>query len=379
MNRLTFVRYGLTITFLMVTYLGFAQMNNSPTLKIGDPAPSIKVQAWVRGEPITQFEKGKVYVIDFWATWCGGCIASFPHISAVAGKYKDKVRFISVDSYEDAGDNKGKDPVPVVTEFLKTPQGQKLTIDVAVDGSSKTMYNAWINPLRRQGFPTTFVINQEGRIAWIDVNLDHLDWALGQVLTKTWNLDKAAAVMQQKDAIEDMMFKVFQEQGGMYKEGQDKKGWEAILSASEAFEKQFPDRKDAVAFFKFMALSVLDKAKIPDILEEMAVNPLCRYLNMSDAVGLTLQRTDLSKRDFIALAKVQERLLLNEFATPGYNGGKSISAYEQLASTYEKTGNLAKAAETIKKAIELARKQKYDKKGLKKLKNTLEIYRNRQI
>lgn len=377
MKRLTFALYGFTLTFLTISHLGFAQMNSSPTLKIGDPAPSIKVQAWVRGEPITQFEKGKVYVIDFWATWCGGCIASFPHISAVAEKYKDQVRFISVDSYEEAGENKGKDPVAIVREFLKTPQGQKLTIDVAVDGLSKNMYNSWINPLRRQGFPTTFVINQEGKIAWIDVNLDHLDWVIGQVLAKTWDLDKAASVMQKKDAIEDMMLKTFKEQGGLYKEGQDKKSWETILSASEAFEKQFPDRKDAVAFFKFMALSVLDKAKIPDLLEEMADDPLCRYLNMSDAAGLTLQRADLTKRDFAAIAKVEERLLLNEFATIGYNGGKSISAYEQLASTYEKAGNLAKAAESVKKAIEMAIDQKAPEEEIKKLRDSLNKYLNK--
>ncbi|MCK9304742.1 MAG: redoxin family protein [Bacteroidales bacterium] len=328
----------------------------------------------MRGEPLTQFEKGKVYVIDFWATWCGGCIASFPHISAVAEKYKDRVRFISVDSYEEAGGNKGKDPVTVVAEFLKTPQGQKLAFDVAVDGPDKTMYNGWINPLRRQGFPTTFVINQEGKIAWIDVNLDHLDWVIGQVLAKTWDIEKAAAVMQKKDAIEDMMFKAFQEQGGMYKEGQDKKIWETILTASEAFENQFPDRKDAVAFFKFMALSVLDNDKIPDLLEEMAANPLCRYLNLGDAAGLTLERSDLSKRDYIAIAKVQERLLLNEFATLPGRGGKSVSAYENLASTYEKAGDLAKAAESIKNAIAMAKDQKAPAEQIEKLQDALNKY-----
>jgi thiol-disulfide isomerase/thioredoxin len=323
----------------MISFLGMAQFNNSPTLKIGDPAPSIKPQAWVRGKPLTQLEKGKVYVIDFWATWCGGCIASFPHISAVAEKYKDQVRFISLDSYEEAGDNKGKDPVSVVAEFLKTPQGQKLTFDIAVDGPDKIMFKAWINPLRRQGFPTTFVINQEGKIAWIDVNLDHLDWVIGQVLAKTWNIEKAAAVMQKKDAIEDMMFKAFQEQGGMYKEGQDKKIWETILTASEAFENQFPDRKDAVAFFKF--------------------------------------RSDLSKRDYIAIAKVQERLLLNEFATLPGRGGKSVSAYEGLALTYEKAGDLVKAAESIKNAIAMAIDQKAPEEQIKILQDVLNKYQRK--
>lgn len=37
---------------------------------IADPAPSLYVQEWLKGTPIQQFEKGRIYVIEFWATWC---------------------------------------------------------------------------------------------------------------------------------------------------------------------------------------------------------------------------------------------------------------------------------------------------------------------
>jgi len=373
MNKLKFLYTWFTLMILMNSYCGFAQFNPSPTLKIGDQAPPVTAQAWIRGEPITHFEKGKVYVIDFWATWCGGCIASFPHISSIGEKYKDKVRFISVDSYEDAGNNKGKDPVLTIKEFLKSEQGQRLTIDVAVDGTSNKMYNSWINPLRRQGFPTTFVINQEGKIAWVDVNLDHLDWVIEQVLNRKWDIEKARIIMHKKDSIEDMMFKTFREQGGVNKKGFEK-DWSLILSSSEKFEKQFPDRKDAVAFFKFMAYLAIDNSKIPELLEEMATNPRSRYINMSDAVGLTLKRDDLIKRDYIAIAKVQERLLLNDFATPGYNGGKSVVAYEQLALSYEKIGDFKKAAETIEKAILFAKEKNTPAEQTAKLMDLLKKY-----
>src|SRR5262245_48952293 len=124
---------------LIIPASGAAQYNATVTLKIGDPAPPIKVQAWVRGKPVTQFEKGKVYVLDFWATWCGGCIVSFPKISAIAEKYKDKVIFTAVDTYEEIGDTKVPDPVAKVTEFLKTDKGQKLKLEVCVDGNTKSM------------------------------------------------------------------------------------------------------------------------------------------------------------------------------------------------------------------------------------------------
>jgi len=368
MTSSTYKRGAMITTLVLAAALGSTQFNSSPTLKIGDSAPPIKVQTWVRGKPISQFEKGKVYVVDFWATWCGGCIASFPHISSIAEKYKGKVNFFSIDSYEELGENKGKDPVPVVTEFLKTSDGQNLKLDVCVDGVAKVMYNTWVNTLRRNGFPTTFVVDQEGMIAWVDVNLDHLDWVLGQVVAKKWDRSKAAAVMQERDALEDMMFKTFRDKGD------HKPEYQAMLAGAEAFEKRFPDRKDAVEFTKYWALNELDQTRVPAHLEEMAANPLARYIHLADAAGLTLRRKDLTKRDYLAVAKVQERLLQNQHPGTGY-GGKSIKAYQELATTYKKAGESKNAENTIERAIAFANQIKAPVGQVNDLKELLKKYR----
>ncbi len=39
------------------------------SLRIGDPAPSLTAAQWLKGAPIKQFENGKIYLLDFWATW----------------------------------------------------------------------------------------------------------------------------------------------------------------------------------------------------------------------------------------------------------------------------------------------------------------------
>lgn len=46
-----------------------AQAQDEATLGIGDPAPELSIEKWVRGPQITRFESGSVYLVEFWATW----------------------------------------------------------------------------------------------------------------------------------------------------------------------------------------------------------------------------------------------------------------------------------------------------------------------
>lgn len=58
-------------------------------LRIESAAPPIKVDAWLRGEPLTNFQSGKVYLLEFWATGCGPCVAAIPHLMELLEKYQD--------------------------------------------------------------------------------------------------------------------------------------------------------------------------------------------------------------------------------------------------------------------------------------------------
>ena len=57
-------------------------------LKLGDPAPMLKVSKFVKGSAVQRFQPGKLYVVEFWATWCGPCRVSIPHLTEMAKKYK---------------------------------------------------------------------------------------------------------------------------------------------------------------------------------------------------------------------------------------------------------------------------------------------------
>src|SRR5688572_31071660 len=136
-----------------------AQEEKSATLKAGDPAPPLAVSKWVKGEPVKQLEKGKVYVIECWATWCGPCIQAIPHVTELQKKYKDKDLIV-------IGMNVWENDVAAVEPFVKK-MGAKMDYRVATDlvpegAESGKMADTWMKAAGRNGIPCSFIVDREG-------------------------------------------------------------------------------------------------------------------------------------------------------------------------------------------------------------------------
>jgi thiol-disulfide isomerase/thioredoxin len=56
----------------------------------GQAMPALDLQGWINGQVTSEQMKGKVVVIDFYATWCGPCMAAIPHNNELMKKYKDQ-------------------------------------------------------------------------------------------------------------------------------------------------------------------------------------------------------------------------------------------------------------------------------------------------
>jgi len=63
----------------------------NPDSLIGDPAPELRMDKWFNSDALLINElKGKIIVLDYWATWCAPCIKTFPELRALYEKYQDK-------------------------------------------------------------------------------------------------------------------------------------------------------------------------------------------------------------------------------------------------------------------------------------------------
>ncbi len=138
------------------------------TLKVGSQAPSIKVDKWVKGAEVTGFEKGKPYIVEFWATWCPPCRESIPHLSQVAASHKG-LTVIGVASSERPGKD-GDKRLEKLEQFVKE-KGDEMAYTVAFDGD-REMGKEWMAAAGVNTIPTAFLVNGEGKIAWIGNPLD---------------------------------------------------------------------------------------------------------------------------------------------------------------------------------------------------------------
>jgi thiol-disulfide isomerase/thioredoxin len=104
--------------------------------------------------------KGKVVVIDFWATWCGPCKASFPYLQKVYEKYKDnpRVNFLAVDTWE-----RQKDVASTVENARKFMADNKYTFPVLIDELTEKRVS---EKYEVEGIPTKFIIDKKGNIAF---------------------------------------------------------------------------------------------------------------------------------------------------------------------------------------------------------------------
>lgn len=228
--------------------------NAPPALTVGSPAPALKVNRFLKGESVTVFEPGKIYVVEFWATWCGPCIEAMPHVSELQTRYP-KVTFIGVNVWEDDDS--------AAEQFLKT-KGKQLSYRIASDNIPEggnaydgAMAKTWLAAAEVNGIPTAMVVDAQGRIA----NITHpmsLEECLPQIISGKWDL-AAAAKQHLLSVLPERTSREFNER------------MEALLKPGPTDETpkeldriavDFPEQAGVIGLIKFRVLSLeVDKTE----------------------------------------------------------------------------------------------------------------------
>ena len=134
---------------------------------INDAAPKFKLRDLDGNEVSLESLKGKVVIVDFWATWCGPCIASMPAMKTVQEKLASNpdVKFVFVDTWE-SSDNKKQNAADFMTK-------NKYPFHVLLDNDDKTVADYKVS-----GIPTKFIIDKTGNIRFKSIGFAGNDDAL---------------------------------------------------------------------------------------------------------------------------------------------------------------------------------------------------------
>lgn len=126
---------------------------------VNEPAPVFTLKN-MKGETVSLVTlKGKVVILDFWATWCGPCKSSFPAMQKAVNKYQgnEKVAFLFIDTWESS-----TNPVPAVTKYIEE---HNYSFNVLFDlKNPETKKCEVVESYGPKGIPAKYIIDKEGNI-----------------------------------------------------------------------------------------------------------------------------------------------------------------------------------------------------------------------
>lgn len=353
----------------------FAQNVPDASLNIGDPSPNLYVRDWIKGMPVRQIEKGRVYVIEFWATWCQPCIASMPDLSALALKYKDRITVIGVNVYEDKGTTTEK-----IKAFVDS-MGDRMNYRVAVDHDNR-MVEEWLGRSgeKENGIPRSFVVNADGVLAWIGHPND-LAVVLSKVIADEWDIEQELKKRNEKSRFRMLEAEARQQlqqySHDPYKSNDIDRADSTLLILNEIVNKE-PKLKNSVVItsYTFTSLLKLDQCRAYEygkgLLSNLNKNQNSDYI--IEAIEWYDDKLDFGTEIyFLAAEAFQEKIS----GLVDSESDKLPRYYSEMANWYWRANESSKAIKYQERAIETLKSNEYlQPSDLTELESQLRRYRN---
>ncbi|UVK35561.1 TlpA family protein disulfide reductase (plasmid) [Mesorhizobium sp. AR10] len=328
-------------------------------LQMGSPAPSIKVEDWPRGQPLTNFQPGKVYIVEFWATWCGPCVAAMPHLVQLQEKYKDSgLEVVGVAADEDAPT---AEEARTKLDAWLTEKCSNLNYRIAFDHTGE-MNKLWMEPSLSVGIPASFVVDRDGHIAFIGDPAD-LEDVLPKVLNGSWrSSDEAKAADTRRVASNQRTARELSLTMPIYaklRPAMEAEDWMAALTAIEEGLALMPDDS---GFRETHANLLLHKRRdmraglpamrqlVEDAIDKKFEAVSWMVMALNQLFDPEMDNSHLPRAERFAMGdKLSEQILtLNP---PQGDGPLKFRWYLPVAQYYYESGNKDRAMELIEVAL----------------------------
>jgi len=136
----------------------------------GKPMPALDLSAWMNGEVKAADMKGKVVVLDFYATWCGPCMAAIPHNNELLKKYKEQGLVIVGICTSKRGQEK----------MAANAKEHDIQYPVARDASLKSE-TAW----QVHYYPTYAIVDRKGVVRALGIKPNHVEAVVKKLLAES--------------------------------------------------------------------------------------------------------------------------------------------------------------------------------------------------
>jgi len=317
-------------------------------LGIGDAAPKLEVGEWIRGEGVKEFAKGRVYVVEFGATWCPPCKASIPHLTELQGKHKDKLTVVGVHVWEGRGGETQDALVKKVKTYVETFE-PAIGYTVAMDTASQTMASGWLGAAGLNSIPHAFIVmpaesGTGGQIAWIG---NPLSPQFDEMIQKAVDGNLDVKVEAKRAADEAAMMERY---GATMRAAQKLEGEGKVPEAIAVIETHLKTETEknvrgALARYKFNLLATTDEPAAYAMVKGLAEGEMKDSEEVLSLFCDTIASADnLKTPDYKLAVKLGEQA--NQISE-----GKKAEVLHRLAGAYFKDGQVEKAISTQEAAI----------------------------